>query len=493
MTSLASLLCERLVRRLGKQGAHRAIDDMLDGMQVIDVAALAYDWCYLWARPKQVPPATNWRSWGFLTGRGFGKSRSMAEFVQGEVEEGRARSIGMCGQNETKTAELAQVLIDTAPPWCKPVHLVTDGQLLWPNGAKAFLRTPEAPDAIRSENHDLSWLFELQSWPAKTREETWSNFQFATRIGRARTVWDATPKKRNPLLRKLLKRAEERPDLHIVVRGTMYENAANLGDGVVDELEREFGGTTQGREELLGEMLDGSDNALVKEAWIKRGCRPSRFVRKALGLDPAVTSRKGNDSTGMVLDALAEDGTVWVLANLSGKRSSAEWADLALDTYVQEEVEIIVAETNKAGDLVVENLRAAAARKRLRVVVIGKSERAPARVAGVVFVREVYARGAKDDRAQPLATAYERGRVVHDEDAALESLEDTLTTWEPGEGRSPDDLDAHVHAAKELMGLAHDVVDPKAGFIGVEKLAAKLRAPLSSGVGTAFRGGGGRI
>jgi phage terminase large subunit-like protein len=41
-------------------------------LDVIALAALAYHW-EAWARPKQIAPPTSWRSWGLVTGRGFGK------------------------------------------------------------------------------------------------------------------------------------------------------------------------------------------------------------------------------------------------------------------------------------------------------------------------------------------------------------------------------------------------------------------------------------
>ena len=121
-----------------------------------------------------------------------------------------------------------------------------------------------------------------------TREEAYSNFLFATRVGYARTVWDATPKKRHPILQKLLARAVAEPDKHFVVRGTIYENAANLGLGVIPDLESEYGGTQKGREELLGEMLEDSDNAIVKQAWIDKSRRnlPDYLVRRVSGSTP---------------------------------------------------------------------------------------------------------------------------------------------------------------------------------------------------------------
>lgn len=491
--SEALRVAHTLVASLGREGAIRAVDAIYNSMSVVDTAALAYDWTF-WARPKQLAPQTDWRSWGFLCGRGFGKSRAVEEHITEEVQHGRAMSIGLCGQKEEKTIDMARALVDVAPPWFRPVIEVSSNMIVWPNGARGYIRTPEAPDAIRSENHHLVWLSEIQSWPVATREEAYSNFMFATRLGYARTVWDATPKRRHPILTRWLERAKADPEAHIIVRGTMRENAVNLGAGVVDELEREFGGTSKGREELDGEMVDDADGALFRQAWFDRNRRvaPDRFARRAIGIDPAVTSRKSSDKTGIIEAGLGVDGQAYALGDYSGQHRPEAWASITLDVYVRNACDVIVAETNKGGDLIVQNLRAAAQKRGMQVVVIGKDDRAPSRQDGIVYVREIYSRGPKEDRAQPVATACEANRISHARDAELSELEIVLTTWEPApNAQSPDRMDAYVQVMKELLGLADGARSTKAGFVGITQAASALRSspiPTSLAIEALLRG-----
>ena len=42
----------------------------------------------LWARPTQLPPDDPWNIWLLLAGRGFGKTRTGAEWVRARVESG---------------------------------------------------------------------------------------------------------------------------------------------------------------------------------------------------------------------------------------------------------------------------------------------------------------------------------------------------------------------------------------------------------------------
>ncbi len=475
-----AILCKRLVDALGREGAHRAVDAIVAKFTNVELAALASHRA-TWMRPKQCPPVAEWRSWGKLTARGWGKTDAIARFITEEVQAGRAMRIGLAAQNETKTIAV-QVggLLRAAPHWFVPVWHATSLELKWPNGATALAFTPEVPGAIRSENLDLAWLSEIQSWPVVTREEAYSNFLFATRVGLARTIWDATPKRAHPILKRLLARAEAEREKHHVVRGTIYENP-HLARGVVADMEREYAGTQKGREELLGEMLEESEAALIKQAWIDAARRkmPDAIVRRALGIDPAVTNRAGNDRSGIVDAGLGVDGQLLVLGDYSGRHSADAWGGIVLDKYVAGRCDCVVVETNKGGDLVTANLRSAAGKRGLSVVVLGKDE-TPRHQPGIVYVREVHARGAKEDRAQPLATAYERGRVSHILGTDLQALEDTITTWEPAPGqRSPDALDALVHVGTELLGLLTNKVDRSAGFAGITALAAAINPPAA--------------
>lgn len=480
--SPASLIAERLVREYGRTNAHRIVDVAIGKFSNVELAALAARWGF-WARGKQLAPTSRWRTWGFLTGRGFGKTKSVAEHINAEVEAGRAPLIGLAAQDEDSSVAIQVLgpsgLRATAPPWFKPQWEATAKQLVWPNGARAYVRTPEVPGKIRGLEYHLSWVSELQSWPISTREEALSNFRLSTRLGYARIVWDATPKKGHPLLLDLLADHEADPETHVVVRGTTHENAANLGTGFVAELDRKYGGTHKGREELLGEMLQEAETAVAHQAWIDVARRPmpDRFVRRGIGVDPAITTNRGSDRTGIVEAGLGVDGQGYVLADLSGKHPPHVWAELVLDAYAKNECDVVVVETNRGGALVTQNLRAAAAARGLHVVVIGEQER-PHRVRGTVYVKEVHSRGPKLDRAQPLSTAYQAKRVSHVLGASLTTLETTLTTWEPTPGAdSPDDLDALNHIMSELLELKADVPDLRAGFRGIAAAAKQLQAP----------------
>ena len=71
-------------------------------------AALRFDWGFR-ARPEQLAPPGDWRTWLVLAGRGFGKSRTGAEWVRAMVAKGAARRIALVGRT---AADVRDVMVE---------------------------------------------------------------------------------------------------------------------------------------------------------------------------------------------------------------------------------------------------------------------------------------------------------------------------------------------------------------------------------------------
>lgn len=463
----------------------------------LDLAALQHTW-EAWARPKQVPPPTNWRSFGFVTGRGFGKTRANVQTVIAEVMAGRARRIGVASFNydETERTLIHGVsgLLACSPPWFKPE--VIKSQVVWPNGAIATPYTPEVPNGPRGPEHDLVLLSEVASYPAATRDEFFSNIRLGLRLGYGRMLFDTTPKARNPIVRYLLERSQRDPVRHIVIRGSTRENRDNLTHEFVGELEAELGGTRRGAEELDGIFHDDSDGALFKQEWIDRARRdmPTQLKRRVLSVDPTISTRKGTDRTGLCELGLGLDDQVFVLADHTDRYAAEQWGALLIKLYVEGQADCIVVERNRGGDLVAANIRACAQQRGLRVEIV--DEKAPTRHSGgTIYLKEVISRKGKELRAEPVASLYERGRVSHVRGVDLTELEDLMCTWAPeAGGPSPDALDALVHGVFELANLTRDTRDTRAAIVGAvaaqKSLAAQQpRKPLNVAAVLGGRGG----
>ena len=122
------------------------------------------------------------------------------------------------------------------------------------------------------------------------------------------------------------------------------------------------------------------------------------------------------------------DGTGIVLDDGSARLSPNAWGERAVALFERWKADRIVAEANFGGAMVESTLRA---------------------VAPNVPVKMVTASRGKALRAEPVAALYERGKVQHS--ARFVTLEDEMTTWKPGDKRSPNRMDALVWALTDLM------------------------------------------
>ena len=146
---------------------------MANSFAALLVDALEKSWPAV-ARPNQLPPSGSWwQIWLLLAGRGFGKTRTLAEWVCGQVASGQASRIALVAAT---AADARDVLVEgesgilaVAPPWCRPVYEPSKRRLTWPNGAIATTFSAEEPERLRGPQHDAAVCDELGSW---SRPET---------------------------------------------------------------------------------------------------------------------------------------------------------------------------------------------------------------------------------------------------------------------------------------------------------------------------------
>ena len=418
--------------------------DILSTLKVADLSELLYEWQF-WARPKQLPPAGEWATWLILAGRGFGKTRTGAEWVRGLAERAGADfRIALVGET---AADVRQVMVEGesgllpgARPDFRPRFEPSKRRLTWPQGAQAFLYSADDPEQLRGPQHHAAWCDELAKW--RRAEETWSNLQLGLRLGeRPQTVVTTTPR---PL--KLIKDLLADP-MTVVSRGSTYDNRGNLPSAFFRQVVEKYAGTRLGRQEIEAEILEDTPGALWTRALLQ-ACRAAvapAWRRVVVGVDPPVTGGDKADACGIVVAAEGEDGRYYVLADRTTVGASVHgWAQAAVAAYHDHEADRLVAEVNNGGDLVAAVIR---------------------QVDPMISYRAVRASRGKWARAEPIAALYEQGRVSHL--AAMPALEDQMTSYAPGGDMaygSPDRLDALVWALSELaLGVS---ANPRLRTIG---------------------------
>jgi phage terminase large subunit-like protein len=294
---------------------------MANSFAALLVDALENSWPAV-ARLNQLPPSgTWWQIWLLLAGRGFGKTRTLAEWVCGQVASGQASRIALVAAT---AADARDVLVEgesgilaVAPPWCRPVYEPSKRRLTWPNGAIATTFSAEEPERLRGPQHDAAVCDELGSW---SRHETWDMLQFGLRLGRNPRCLVATTPRPTRLIRELL--AREGRDV-IVTRGSTYENRANLAPGFFDQVIRKYEGTRLGRQELLAEVLEDTPGALWNRDALDQSRREHApaLLRIVVAIDPAATSGEDADETGIIIAGKDGGGHGHVLADFSLSRT----------------------------------------------------------------------------------------------------------------------------------------------------------------------------
>lgn len=398
---------------------------------------MIHDWT-LNARREQLPPPGKWRIWLMLAGRGFGKTRSGAEWVRGIAESDGSARIALVGATLQEArgvmVEGESGLLAIAPYWDRPIWNPALRRLIWKSGAQAMLFGAAEPDSLRGPQFTHIWADEIAKWAYA--ESAWDTLMMALRLGRhPRAIATTTPRPA-PLIRRLVGQANV-----AVTRGRTQDNRANLAADFLAAMERDYGGTALGRQELDGELIEELQGALWTRALIER-CRVRRetlalagerpFGRVVVGVDPPAGTH--GDACGIVVVALGHDGRGHVIEDASVAGASPErWAGAVAAAAIRNGADRVVAEANNGGAMVESVLRAAE--------------------AGLP-VRLVHASRGKSARAEPVAALYERERIVHV--GAFPMLEDQMCGLVmgggyAGPGRSPDRADALVWAVTELL------------------------------------------
>lgn len=393
------------------------------------------------ARGEQLPPDV-WRTWYVRGGRGSGKTWTggnvLAEMALTEPGEygvvaptdGAMRDVcieGPSGVLRALGANIAEIKRGASR------HVLSynqsnaqvrlrNGSIIYGDGAD------DGAPTIQGKNLRGLWADEVGLW-RKWRQAWEESIRYAVRLSPARIIATGTPKRGHPLVRALMADAA----VHKTLLRTI-DNEANLDPALLAELYAKYGGTTLGRQELEGEILDDVPGALWHRDIIEAGriAIPPSLSRIVIAIDPSATSTESADECGIIAAGVNWAGEGFVLDDATLRASPARWASEAVRLYHERRADRIVAEVNNGGEMVEHIIRG---------------------IDPSVPYSAVTASRGKQTRAEPIAALYERGLVHHV--GVFEDLEDQMTSWVPGE-KSPDRMDALVWALTELMVTTDD-------------------------------------
>lgn len=461
-------------------------------------------------RPEQQAPPGDWFIWLLLTGRGFGKTRTAAEWLADRclrfpldtsgyrtewliIAETLTDGLRICVQGPAGIGRVLQRRLgderrsvhDGTGRWklyrgAKPVIQLwdkggTEAQVIYIEGA-------DDEDVGRGYNASGAWLDEFAKWPkpdgawiegiAPSLRAELPDGEFP------RVVVATTPK----LVVQLVEWRKRQDGSVVLTTGSTYDNAGNLAAPTLAELHRRYHGTRIGRQELLGELIEEIEGAMWSLDWIERdrvyaSDIPNLNLR-IIGMDPAGSG--GRDETGIICAARGTNGQDYILGDWSKQIAGAAAARRAWEMYRAYNADWIVIEAQIAKkwvrDVMVQEYKA-----------MQKEHLFPP--GGGIPLREVTAKVGKKLRAEPVAARYEQGgRVHHVRGQGLGNLETQQVSWVPEDTPdSPDRIDALVYACLALY-------DREKMTVSVESPAAysipgmTTMGPLSGGV-TGMPGG----
>jgi phage terminase large subunit-like protein len=450
---------------------------LLDGIGPDEAALLLQEWSF-WARAEQRPPDWNWRWWAVITGRGWGKNRTGAEWVLDRSEQfaahghrhqvamvnrtfGHVRSLQLNGESGLAVcADRRGHRIDHGPSVNEKVLLIKQ-----PGGREhrstVEMHSALGPDEIRGRNLHTVHADEVAAWRQKVDAEggtSFINLDLALRAecppGLSPQGMVTTTPRPIPLIRDLISGVYGPT---AVTRGSLFDNQKNLAAAFVSAVIARYAGTRLGAQEIEGVVLDDVYGALWTYAIIEdhRIDSPGMLDRIVVGVDPP-----GGKVTecGIVVAGRHAEVPVDrlrhadVIEDVSQSGPPEIWARTVVDAYHRHRADAVIAERNFGEEMV-------------RAVIHN--------VDPSVRIIGVRASETKRARAEPVALMYDSGRIHHV--GVLPGLEDELLSWVPpgtidewgverGSTESPNRLDALVWAISHLLPYAGvmtaEVVNP---------------------------------
>lgn len=403
------------------------------------------------ARPNQLqPPGDDWSVWLIMAGRGWGKSRTGAEWLLTQIEKtpGSYAIVAPTWRDAQKAPVKAFVgALKNAGYEEGLDYTFNKGQLAFtfPNGSEVLGYSAEKPDRIRGDNLSGAWCDELAFFPKV--EMLWKEaLRPAVRIGTKPRILITTTPRAIPFLKTLV----QRPNVKLV-RGSTFENAANLSTDALAELITDYQGTRIGRQELYGELLDDAEHALWTRDLIDSATwnQPTPLlVRTIVAVDPSGSAT--GDATGIVTAGVDADGVIYVLADDTCKGSPEKRYETVCAAVSRWGAGTIVYEGAYGGDNIAHGLRSAWR----HLINVGRLPQNPMPMLKVSPTKQ-----SKADRAHPVVALYEQtaggfNRIRHA--VPLPQLEDEMVQWEPQASWSPNRIDALVHAARFLAGTVYN-------------------------------------
>jgi phage terminase large subunit-like protein len=446
-------------------------EEFIAGLDLETLQAMAREEWFWTQRPEQVPPEGNWSIHAYMAGRGAGKTRSGAEWLTQRTLDFPFDSSGFPTERMVMAYNLSdcRTTCIEGPSGILRVlqrrgyeEVATLRSNFSPKGKYHYTKSPKPhitlleteakihftgadPDSARGFNLADVWLDEIVKW-MDARQVWREGIRPALRADipgdKPRAFVTTTPKP----IQILQDWVADTSGRVSIVRGSTFDNKANLSEDFLIEVEQMYAGTALGRQELYGELLDALEGALFSYSAINNSrvdIGPDRVAHRAVGVDPGLTGEEDGDEMGVVVACRDWRDHIYVVAD---ETIRAAGRDAALHAWR-------IFEKYHADTLVYENNLGKAWMHQVLIDAFRELQRAgvfPAEVGSPPLV-PVHSNYGKKLRAEPIAMRYSQQRIHHI--GKFEKLESQMLMFDPlsTKHNSPDRLDALVHVCQHLI------------------------------------------
>jgi phage terminase large subunit-like protein len=392
----------------------------------------------------QIIPEGNWFYHWFQGCRGSGKTFSSLIWLWGKIRDG-AEEVAIVGPDHpTLKKEIIPFLLKLFPKSPTKTDL-TNGIIEYDK--RCLIKLYSSEYEIRGCNAEYGVAEEMAKWcqcQPNLIKERWTVFNAGVRNPRAKPpqiVIASTPKPFDFFRDFETKCKENHPNYSRTK--TNIDQVRFISEAKKQALKDELSGSRIGLQELYAEILDDNPNALWSESTLEKNristtsfnnlinARQLIIARVIITIDPAVSTNKNSDETGIIVACLCDNNHVYIMEDKSGKIAPAEWAKEAVKQYHDYQASAIIMESNQGGNLL---------------------EMAIMNVNPYVRTKLIHASVGKSTKFEPVCVAYERGEVHHV--GKFHDLEKQMISWDPyntKDQKSPDRADAVALAVYELL------------------------------------------
>lgn len=285
----------------------RAIFNKLSDDDAVD---LYYDYQF-WAREKQLFPKGDWWIWLLLSGRGFGKTFVGASWIIEQAQKAVGPALGIIAPTAADLRDICiegpSGILSRCHPNFRPKYSKSIGQLVFPNGVRVITFSAEDPESIRGFNGAGMWLDEFGVY--KYPRETFDMAQMANRLGKNPQFVITTTPKPIRILKDWVNQSYKEPEKVKITTGSTYENKNNLSRSFIEQISV-YEGTSIGRQEIHGEVLDLEETAIIKRSWFQMFEAKKKlpyFYHIVQSYDTAFTDKTTNDKTACTTWGIYKD------------------------------------------------------------------------------------------------------------------------------------------------------------------------------------------